>query len=280
MLVKQSLSILFATDFSDGSKIALKTLKSLNSKFKIKVTLYNVIASYWGNWLNSGANEKEALQRLKEWKKKYSKTVNITKVDTSIGNPAENIVTAAERAKPDMIFLGGKVIGATERYKTSLVPESVVRYSKCSVWVCQKEKIKTIVCGIDGSKSSIKSFKFALALAKKFSAKLKIIHVLPTLSPEFGMTEKNIKTEEKKLKDKQIKKINKLIKVDGLPKSKYELLFKWGNASNVLLDYVDDYNTDLIVIGATGNSLLKSMLLGSTAERILRHSPCSLLIVR
>jgi nucleotide-binding universal stress UspA family protein len=37
---------------------------------------------------------------------------------------------------------------------------------------------------------------------------------------------------------------------------------------------------DLVVIGSRGQTGIKRFLLGSTAERIVRESPCSVLVVK
>ena len=54
----------------------------------------------------------------------------------------------------------------------------------------------------------------------------------------------------------------------------------WGNPSTLILNLAEDFEYDFIVIGATGLSRLKQVLIGSTAEKVLRHTPCSLLVIR
>jgi nucleotide-binding universal stress UspA family protein len=52
------------------------------------------------------------------------------------------------------------------------------------------------------------------------------------------------------------------------------------SAGRGVIEYVTNNPADLIVIGAKGRSNLRDMLLGSTAERVLRLTPCSMLTVR
>ncbi|NTW49534.1 MAG: universal stress protein [Chlorobiales bacterium] len=54
----------------------------------------------------------------------------------------------------------------------------------------------------------------------------------------------------------------------------------WGSASKAILGYATDEQTDLIILGATGKSNLKRVMMGSTAEKVLCATPCSLFIVR
>ncbi len=39
-------------------------------------------------------------------------------------------------------------------------------------------------------------------------------------------------------------------------------------------------NADLVVLGTRGQTTLKYILLGSTVERLLKETPCSMLVVR
>ncbi len=41
-----------------------------------------------------------------------------------------------------------------------------------------------------------------------------------------------------------------------------------------------DLSIDLIIIATRGNTGVKHLVLGSTAERVVRYSPCPVLVVR
>ena len=53
-----------------------------------------------------------------------------------------------------------------------------------------------------------------------------------------------------------------------------------GDAGLEVADYAGRVNADLIVVPSHGYHGLKRLLLGSTAERIIRHAPCSVLVLR
>lgn len=53
-----------------------------------------------------------------------------------------------------------------------------------------------------------------------------------------------------------------------------------GSAGDTLVEFAHAEEIDLIVMGSHGHSPLVSMLLGSVAEHVLRHSPCPVLTVR
>jgi len=47
-----------------------------------------------------------------------------------------------------------------------------------------------------------------------------------------------------------------------------------------ILDAAREWRADLIVLGSRGEKGLRRFLLGSVAEFVARHAPCSVLIVR
>jgi nucleotide-binding universal stress UspA family protein len=59
-----------------------------------------------------------------------------------------------------------------------------------------------------------------------------------------------------------------------------EPLVTRGNPADRILDAARERDADLIVLGAKGVSGIRQFLLGSVAENVVRHAPCSVLVVR
>ncbi len=53
-----------------------------------------------------------------------------------------------------------------------------------------------------------------------------------------------------------------------------------GHPSSVICKYAADHRCDLIIMATHGRTGLSHMLLGSTAEQVVRHAPCPVLTVR
>jgi len=49
---------------------------------------------------------------------------------------------------------------------------------------------------------------------------------------------------------------------------------------NEIVTYARTHECDLLVMGTHGRSGLQHVLIGSVAEKVLRHAPCSVLVVR
>ena len=180
------LNILFANDFSLGSKIALKTLKLIQKKYPTNISFIHVVESFWKDWITEGLYQKKAKQRLQSWQKNYLNMSQSKNLYVKVDNPADAILDVARKIKSNLILMGGKVTEESSRYKTGTTIESVVRSSTKPVWICQRDKIAKIICGIDGSPSSRKALKYAIDLAERYSAHLCTIHAIPSYLPAFG----------------------------------------------------------------------------------------------
>ncbi len=52
------------------------------------------------------------------------------------------------------------------------------------------------------------------------------------------------------------------------------------SAASAITEYADEEKVDLIVIGSHGRTGLTRMLIGSVAEKVVRHAHCDVLVVR
>ena len=53
-----------------------------------------------------------------------------------------------------------------------------------------------------------------------------------------------------------------------------------GHAARTIIDFTREGGFDLVVLGSSGHSKVWAMFLGTTAEKVSRHVPCTVLIVR
>ncbi|NLY78519.1 MAG: universal stress protein [Lysinibacillus sp.] len=133
-----------------------------------------------------------------------------------------------------------------------------------------------IAVAIDFSEAANKAFKKAINTAKEFDATLLIVHVVDTKS--FGsIAAYDLKyAEELKVKAKEeLERLKKVALEEGV--AQVETLVEEGAAKTILTSLPE---VDLIICGATGYSKIEKLMLGSVAERIVRHSPYDVLVVR
>ncbi|MBI3848851.1 MAG: universal stress protein [Verrucomicrobia bacterium] len=141
-------------------------------------------------------------------------------------------------------------------------------------------KLKRILVPIDFSKASVRALQYAVPLAEQFGATICLVHVveqasfandlenLPLAIPEARMTE----IARDRLISLSKKAIKRLIPV--LPHVRV------GKAFLEIATLASTQDIDLIVIATRGHTGLKHVLLGSTAEKVVCHAPCPVLVVR
>ena len=142
---------------------------------------------------------------------------------------------------------------------------------------------KVLFC-TDFSEDSHWAFTYAFDLAKTHKSRLLIIHVThEPIHPE----QLSIYLPPEKLKElraAQKKEIDLQLKTNYLTKMKrfknYQVIFKVGEPFVEIIKLAKKSSVDLIVIGTHGRTGLDHILFGSTAEKVVRKSPCPVLTVR
>lgn len=142
--------------------------------------------------------------------------------------------------------------------------------------------VERVLCPCDFSASSRAALGTASAIARRFGAELVLVHVIePLLFPvEYGLvTAPPFDLEEQAAGNARRELDALLSKVgQGLKGTRAEVLF--GLPWQQILDCQQRTQADLVVIGTHGHTGLKHLLLGSTAERIVRHASVPVLTVK
>ncbi len=136
--------------------------------------------------------------------------------------------------------------------------------------------LRKILVPADFSDCSRKALQYATALARQCQAEI-LLHVLemppvPVQAFEAAFLEApSEESAEKELSEWQAQ-VESTAPVKTLVCS--------GSASPEIVRAADENNMDLIVIESHGRTGLARLLLGSTAERVVRHAPCPVRVVR
>lgn len=135
--------------------------------------------------------------------------------------------------------------------------------------------IRTILHPNDFSGYSEEAFQLAYSLARDYKARLVVLHVAPPplIRGDFLMTD----TEQQFRKTLEVNVTR--LQGKGFP-VEVEYLVHTGDPAETILDQAKETNADLIVMGTHGRTGFNRMLMGSVAERVLRHSPCPVVTVK
>jgi nucleotide-binding universal stress UspA family protein len=136
--------------------------------------------------------------------------------------------------------------------------------------------IKNILFATDFSDYSNAALPYAMAIARRFGAKLYGAHVLAAgqyifMSPESWVA---FAEEEAILKQTAIEKLEEQLR--GVP---HQVLSGVGDVSDVIDRLNGEHDFDLIVLGSHGRTGARKVLMGSIAEAIYRTTDCPVLNV-
>jgi len=141
--------------------------------------------------------------------------------------------------------------------------------------------IKSILVPLDFSASSKKALDYAVAVAKQFRAKLTLLHVVePVGTADFAATFPLV-MENDKLMAAAKSELETVVKSARIPRSMLEMvLVRSGRSFHEIAEAARTRKVDLVIISTHGYTGLKHAVLGSTAERVVRHAHCPVLVVR
>jgi nucleotide-binding universal stress UspA family protein len=141
-------------------------------------------------------------------------------------------------------------------------------------------KIKTILVPLDFSSASMQSVKYTIRLAEKFHAAIHLVHVQPadelTTISRAGQLMLNSADAIALMQDR-LDEIQRQHDVQFWPDNCHVLS---GRPFEEVCKLAGEIDADLIVMPTRGYSGLSRVVLGSTAERIVRFSPCPVLTLR
>ena len=154
-------------------------------------------------------------------------------------------------------------------------------------------KVSRILVGVDGSESSLHAANYATDLSVKFDSELILLSIVPSKihhgdsSGVFGMVSHSYLENYKNEAEKWFNDIIKYLKqnegeepYEADKKIKTDVITTPFSIAASLLNYAEERDVDMIVIGTRGNSGLKKMLLGSVASDIVVYSYCPVLVIK
>lgn len=142
--------------------------------------------------------------------------------------------------------------------------------------------VKKILVPIDFSDCSQFALRYAVNLAKQVDGSLILVHVASSLiaPPEMQYVHVDLKQFQGEIETHASAKLTALAQKEIPATVPASPIVRHGTPWEEITRVAKDRKADLIVIGTHGYSALKQMLLGSTAEKVVRSAGCPVLVVR
>jgi nucleotide-binding universal stress UspA family protein len=138
-------------------------------------------------------------------------------------------------------------------------------------------QFKKILVGFDGSAQSEKATESALALAQSLDSSLLLFAVARPPEPATMVELDAMLDDAREHFEEQFKKIIQRAKGLGV---EMQTDIAVGHPVEQIVHRAETDHVDLIVLGRRGKSRWEKMLVGSTAEKVLRYAHCPVMVVR
>ena len=138
---------------------------------------------------------------------------------------------------------------------------------------------KILLVATDFSECAERALDYAVALAGKLDAKIRLLNVIgiPSMAiPEVGVAvtstlmESTVRTHHAELDKLAVRH----------PSVNIETVLRTGDARDLIIDVASEVSAGLIVMGTHGRRGVRRALIGSIAESVVRTAPCPVLTIR
>jgi nucleotide-binding universal stress UspA family protein len=145
-------------------------------------------------------------------------------------------------------------------------------------------KISSILLPTDFSECANYALSYASEFAREAGAAIICVHVIEPVVPTVGysgVTEPLPMTDiSEQLEESATRELPKIAKHEACAGLVVEEVIAHGDAASEIVRVARERHVDLIVIASHGRTGLGRILFGSTAEQVVRHAPCPVLVVK
>lgn len=141
-------------------------------------------------------------------------------------------------------------------------------------------KLQRILLPTDLSEYAGFATSYACELAERYGAELHVLYVFAEVLPSADWTYPQLDEHMQKLQRESAEALTRVVPAEWQKSHPVVHATAQGAADAEIIRYAKANQIDMIVLATHGRTGLPHLLIGSTAERIVRMSPCPVLTVR
>lgn len=291
--VEESLMrVVIATDGSKHAEEAVRYLCSIPAatgwQFKLVAVQMSLVVGMYDELTHAMLIEGETA-RTKQALERCSAILGEKGIqaeqEQGLGHAGDEIVRLAHEWRADLVVVGARGHSTIERVLLGSTSDFVATHAPCSVLVVRPKgetagtsssTIKMLV-PFDDCDAARNTLAKVGEYFSSTNAEVELLHVIerPALhdetvrfDPEWAAAIKSKMDESKAMLGS---------KLAGSASTKVE---EAGYVSEKICHQLEDDNIDIVAIGERGRSTISRVFLGSNSRYVLRHAPCSVLLVR
>jgi nucleotide-binding universal stress UspA family protein len=283
--------ILFATDASAGATEAAKLLATLPLPAGTAiqaVTVGDRLSEWMIEWSHAVDGEWGS-RVLKEAAEALARDGVTVTTAFRRGDPAREILCAAEEFDADLIAVGSEGSTGLPAYLLGGVARNVAHHAHVPVLAARAvaRNLRRVILAIDESEHASAAAHFAAAFPMPAETEILVTQVIRPFQakhPEQATDPEELERLEQHVRhDRRAAAGMSLGPIVASIKGRVAHVtpvVREGDPADEILELVREQQVDLIIAGARGVSLLEWLRVGSVADRLLKHAPCSVLLVR
>jgi nucleotide-binding universal stress UspA family protein len=292
--------VLVGVDFSEASLEAVRQALHLARRDGGRVTVVHVAGAFvppeawpelWSSPSPTSAQEvlKATRAHMERWLAPLSGEPALD-AEVIAGEAVERMLELAAGRGCDLLMVSATGRGALERFLVGSTAEALARRASLPLWVVRggaKEAIKRVLVGVDLGPVAAEATRCALAQANREGAALEVAHVWQDPSHELAFALASAE-DQQRYREQVLHRAQERFAAfchDQLPDALSHGLApaRWlvaGEPAAALVGRAEQSGADLLVVGRRSYRPLRELILGSTAERVLRSAPCHVLVTR
>ena len=242
--------------------------------------------AYLSGYLNEELRREE--EEMAAWQERLRGTGVEASKSVLLGRLHESFLKMIAEERPGALVIGYESHAlrpsSSERLIASLpTPMLVVRGKKSLGARIGSVVIRSILCAVDFSDASRQALSTAIAYGALFSAGVRVLHVIAShrIKGKRSLWERLSPAErdemDRSLEAEARERLARFCRECGSEQAGEVLQ---GNPATVIPQTAEAWGTDLIVMGTRGLSYVENVLIGGTAEAVLKSSPCPVLVTR
>lgn len=293
--MSEKAKLLLATDLSDNAKPAAVWAQEFGKTECAEVHLVHVVeisAAYWAGGayalLEEARLQDQAREKVTQW---YVDATGSEPagVDVRLGMPATQLAEAVRDGKAGMLVVSRSGKRAWERFLVGSTARALALDPPSQLVIVHPEhgrpEVGNVVLGTDFSANSGRALAAAAGLARRYGAKLHIVHAeevdelhaLDALAGELIPTEHRRAESERESSERLADLVEKsAAELEGVDHVTRALT---GTPARALAEYCEKEAADLLVVGRAGHSVLLAHVLGSVVNGVVQAAPTNVVIV-
>lgn len=287
--------IIAAVDFTPSCLNALRQAVRLAAPLGARITAVHVMDEFLVHELKRALSTDQASVRA-DWTAKLRKFVDDAelgaphlKVEVRIGHPFAELVDACRVEGADLLVMGVKG-SRLDPHRVGVIATKCVRKSPVDVLLVREDArgaYRHVAACVDFSEDSARAARRAAQVCVLEGASLDFIHVYQSalaMSIDYGGLVSPIPpgVDDTTLDHwrQELAAFAESVAGEHPGLAVKTHVIERINIREAILEHVRAAQADLVVLGTRGRTGLRELLIGTTAEKIVAHAPCSILVVK